>query len=282
MSDTITKVQLPSMELFALEMEELYTEAYKIGVNGITVAKYNLSMKYLDKQDIQVVKYGPRKYAPASVRELQLRTPNYYRGVETDGVGDPFEGCRARHVVGQDSWMEIKTTSTEEIVATYDMSGAERIDLCRKVCMYCTSKYDRNLMSKEKAAKEFGELEYDTASIFVSAKALALQMGRSYAATLARNTIEPSIEQISEEIQASNSKGIELGKFCVIHGSVKYKDSIPQDHESIERYFEKPTAYANQKEYRFLLMWNMMPEQEDELRITLPLGTQECEIWGLE
>ena len=225
--------------------------------------------KYLGAEghsDVPVIKYSARSYAPALCDKLALRTPNYYRTLETEspGLGDPLEGCRITHESADGSEL-ILTSSTEGTSIVLDAGGVIRTDGCFKTFLYCASLYqDDNVMSRERASTIFGQ-DYTHGSVFQSSKQLAHQIIKSFAATVSRSMLE----------NAQPAEGKSFAGTCawIVHGPVQYlRDSSPTLRR-IESLFTKTDdeVYRNQNEYRFWVGFSNTPVQSDEATLSLPL-----------
>ena len=217
------------------------------------------------ESDVPVIKYSTERFAPALSGELRLKTPNYYRGLESGapGLSDQFEGCRFSHHWGPGSEMVVTPEDGSGRKFVFDAGGATTIDLCTKTFMYCTSlDSESNLLSLEKAAALY-EPDYTHGSAFRNSKELAQHILKSFAATISRlmlDATEPSGEESFARTYA-----------WIVHGPVRYLPDVDMGIRGIESYFTKPDTYRDQNEYRFWVGFNDTPVQSDKAEILLPM-----------
>ena len=215
------------------------------------------------ESDVPVIKYSTERFAPALCGELRLKTPNYYRGLETGtpGLSDPFEGCRFSHQWGPGSEMVMTPVDGSGRKFVFDASGATTIDLCTKTFMYCTSlDSESNLLNLEKAADLY-EPDYTHGSAFRNSKELAQHILKSFAAIISRLMLDVA-EPSGEESFARNYAWI-------VHGPVRYLPDVDMGIRGIESYFTKPDMYRAQNEYRFWFGFNDTPVQSEKAEILL-------------
>ena len=231
----------------------------------------DLFEQYLGDEEysnVPVVKYSTEEFAPALCGELRLKTPNYYRGLETGGAGlsDQFEGCRFSHQMGPGSEMVMTPQDGRGSRFVFDASGATMIDPCTKTFMYCTSlDSESNLLSLEKA-KDFYRSDYTHGSVFKSAKQVAQRILEGFAAAIGRPMLEATEPNGEESIARTYA--------WVVHGPVRYLSEVDMGIQRIESYFTKPDTYREQNEYRFWVGLMDNPPQKDEatLLISIPNG----------
>ena len=220
------------------------------------------------ESDVSVTKYSTKDNAPAICRQLRLRTPNYYRGLETGAPGlyDQFEGCRFSHRFETGSEMVMTPADGSGISFTFDASGATQVDLCTKTFMYCTSlDSERNLLDLEKANALYGP-DYTHGSVFKNAKQLAQDILTVFVKTISRDMLEKAEPDGEESFARAHA--------WMVHGPVRYLPDMDMRIKGIESYFTKPDLYRNQNEYRFWLGFSNTPSQKDEaeLLIFIPDG----------
>ena len=162
---TVTSIDLPCPILMevarsvAVEDNHLYA-FWNEGeyVSGTTIRlDVDVFEKYLGDEkhaDAPIVKYSAKGHAPALGGSLRLRTPNYYRSleIESPGLRDPLEGCRASHEwpIGSQLKMNALGEGTSIVL---DASGANRTDGCFKTFMYCCSLHENNRLLTRGIAK---------------------------------------------------------------------------------------------------------------------------------
>ena len=220
------------------------------------------------KSDVPVIKFSTKSNAPALCGQLRLRTPNYYRGLETGAPGlyDQFEACRFSHRFGTGSEMVMTPEDGSGRSFVFDASGAAKIDLCTKTFMYCTSlDPEGNLLDLEKANALYGP-DYTHGSVFKNAKQLAQRILMAFAATISRSMLEGAEPDGENRFPGHYA--------WIVHGPVRYLPDVDMRIEGIESYFTKPDLYRNQNEYRFWVGFSNTPSQKDEaeLLISIPDG----------
>ena len=220
------------------------------------------------KLDVPVIKFSTKSNAPALCGQLRLRTPNYYRGLETGAPGlyDQFEGCRFSHRFETGSKMVMTPEDGSGRSFVFDASGATKIDLCTKTFMYCTSLYsESNLLNLEKVNALYGP-DYTHGSVFKNAKQLAQDILMTFAKTVSRCMLEKAEPDAKESFARAYA--------WMVHGPVHYMPDVDMRIEGIESYFTKPDSYRNQNEYRFWVGFSNTPSQKDEaeLLISIPDG----------
>ena len=218
--------------------------------------------------DVPVIKYSTERFAPALCRQLRLRTPNYYRGLEigASGLYDQFEGCRFPHRFGTGSEMVMTPNDGSGRKFVFDASGATKIDLCTKTFVYCTSSYsESSVLGLEKANTLYGP-DYTHGSVFKNAKQLAQGMLMAFAEAVAPPMLDAA-EPNGEESFARTYAWI-------VHGPVRYSPDADMGVQGIESYFTKPDTYRDQNEYRFWVGLKDNPSQKDEaeLLVFIPEG----------
>ena len=249
--------------LDVLRGEGTYASGNKIQFEVALFEKY---MGAEGHSDVPIIKYSTRSYAPALCDEIRLRTPNYYRTLETDspGLGDPLEGCRITHESADGSEL-IVTSSTEGTSIVLDAGGANRTDGCFKTFMYCASLHqDDNVLTRESARTIFGP-DYTHGSVFQSSKQLAHQIIKSFAATVSRSMLENA--------EPAEGKSFAGAWAWIVHGPVQYLPNSSPTLRRIESLFAKTDdeVYRNQNEYRFWVGFSNTPVQSDEATISLPV-----------
>ena len=228
----------------------------------------DLYEQYLGDEEysnLPVVKYSTERFTPALCNQLRLRTPNYYRGLETGAAGlyDQFEGCRFPHRFGTGSKMVMTPEDGSGKRFVFDASGATKIDLCTKTFMYCTSlDSESNLLDLEKATVLYGS-DYTHGSVFKNAKQLAQGILEAFAKAVGRPMLEVA-EPDGEESFARTYAWI-------VHGPVRYLPDVDMGMKGIESYFTKPDMYRNQNEYRFWVGLNDNPSQKDEAELLISI-----------
>ena len=225
--------------------------------------------KYLgdeEHSDVSIVKYSTQRHAPALCHNLRLRTPNFYRTLETGspGLGDPFEGCRVSHewAIGSQLTMTPSTGGTSIIL---DASGANRTDGCFKTFMYCCSRYQSNhVLTRESAGHIFSQ-DYTHGSVFPSSRELAKHIIAAFAATVGRAMLENA--------EPTEDNSFARAHAWIVHGPVRYLADTSPKFRTIESLFTKPDdeIYRNQNEYRFWVGFSGTPVQSDNAAITLPV-----------
>ena len=273
----VTGIDLPCPILIEVALS-VAVEDHHLGVcrneaeydSGRTIRlDVDLFEKYLgdeEHSDVPIVKYSTESHAPALCNNLRLRTPNYYRTLETGspGLGDPLEGCRVSHESPIGSQL-IMTPSAEGTSIILDASGANRTDGCFKTFMYCCSLHRNNhVLTRESARDIFGQ-DYTHGSVFPSSKELAKHIIAAFAATVGRLMLE----------NAEPAEGDSFARACawIVHGPVKYFADTSPNFRTIESLFMKPNddIYRNQNEYRFWVGFSDTPVQSDDAAIALPV-----------
>ena len=225
---------------------------------------------------VSVTKYSTKSKAPALCGQLQLRTPNYYRGVETktSGLSDPFEGCRFPHRLGTGSEMVMTPEDGSGRCFVFDASGATKIDLCTKTFMYCTSlDSESNLLDLEKANALY-DPDYTHASVFKNASQLAQRILMTFAKVISRCMLEKA---------EPDGEGSPARAYAwMVHGPVRYLPDVDMRIQGIESYFTKPDSYRNQNEYRFWVGFSDTPSQEDEAQMLIGIPDGMATIVALE
>ena len=236
--------------------------------------------KYLSGEghsDVPIIKYSTKSHAPALCDKLRLRTPNYYRTLETEspGLGDPLEGCRISHESAEGSELTL-TSSTEGTSIMLDAGGANRTDGCFKTFMYCSSIHqDNRVLTRERAGTIFGE-DYTHGSVFDSSKKLARHIIKCFAATVSRSMLENS--------EPADAKSFASACAWIVHGPVQYLQDTSPKLQAIESLFTKPydDIYRNQNEYRFWVGFSNTPVQSDEATVSLPVPKDSATVVELE
>ena len=257
-----TSVLSKSNYLGRAEAQAEYDSGNKLHIDIDLFEQYLGDEEY---SDVPVIKYSTERFAPALCGELRLKTPNYYRGLETGAprLSDQFEGCRFSHQWGPGSEMVMTPKDGSGKRFVFDASGATTIDLCSKTFMYCTSlDSESNLLGLEKANTLYGPC-YTHGSAFQSSKELAQHILKSFMATISRSMLDVA-EPNGEESFASTYAWI-------VHGPVRYLPDVGVGIQGIESYFTKPDMYRNQNEYRFWVGFNDTPSQKDEATISISI-----------
>ena len=228
------------------------------------------------ESDVSVTKYSTKSNAPALCGQLGLRTPNYYRGLETEasGLSDPFEGCRFPHRFGTGSEMVMTPEDGSGRSFVFDASGATKIDLCTKTFMYCSSlDSESNLLDLEKANALYGP-DYTHGSVFKNAKQLAQRILITFAKVISRCMLEKA---------EPDGEGPPVKAYAwMVHGPVRYLPDVDLRIAGIESYFTKPDSYRNQNEYRFWVGFSDTPSQEDEPHMLIGIPDGMATIVALE
>ena len=270
----IDNIGLPDMILLEVQTSVLVESNYRGEVQysaeydsgnklRLDIELYEQCLGDEEYSDVPIIKYSTERFAPALCGGLRLKTPNYYRGLETGapGLSDQFEGCRFSHQWGPGSEMVMTPEDGSGRRFVFDASGATTIDLCTKTFMYCTSlDSESNLLSLEKAADLY-EPDYTHGSAFRNSKELAQHILKSFAAIISRSILdvaEPSGEESFARTYA-----------WIVHGPVRYLPDVDMGIRGIESYFTKPDMYRAQNEYRFWVGFNDNPVQSEKAEILL-------------
>ena len=107
---TVTSIDLPCPILIevahSIAVEDNLLDVLRSEGTYASGSKIQLEVALFEKylggeghSDVPIIKYSTKSHAPALCDKLRLRTPNYYRTLETEspGLGDPLEGCRISH-----------------------------------------------------------------------------------------------------------------------------------------------------------------------------------------
>ena len=225
---------------------------------------------------VSVVKYSTEGNAPALCGQLRLRTPNYYRGLETGAPGlyDQFEGCRFSHRFETGSEMVMTPEDGSGRSFVFDAGGATKIDLCTKTFMYCTSlDSDCNLLDLEKANALYGP-DYTHGSVFKNAKQIAQGILMAFAKAVSRSMLEVAKPNGEESFARAYA--------WMVHGPVRYLPEVDMRIEGIESYFTKPDSYRNQNEYRIWVGFSDTPSQNDEAQMLVGIPDGMATVVALE
>ena len=263
---------LEVQRVIAVDYHRLEVLRLKAEDNDGSTMKLSIRLfeKYLGHElhaDMRIIKYSTKGHAPAFCDSLRLRTPNYYRRLETAGPGleDTLEGCRLSHVFQSGSHMTISPVEGDGPSLTFDMSGANKTDGCHKTFMYCCSLYDRShVLTRTRAKAIFGQ-DYTHGSVFQSSKKLAQHIVRSFSATIGREMLK----------SADPIEGHSLLRAYawVVHGPIEYLPDPNSKYGAIESFFTKPddAIYRQQNEYRFWVGFSGTPAQSHDATIILPV-----------
>ena len=214
--------------------------------------------------DVPVIKYSKERFAPALIHAVRLKTPNYYRGLEAaPGLYDQLEGCRYSHRFGPGSNLVITPADGSGGRLKYDASGANKIDLCTKTFMYCTSSGSESNLLDLKEVNALFDPRYTHGSAFRSSKELARSILTTYGPTICHSILEVAQPVAEESFARANA--------WMVHGPVRYLPEADMGLGGIASYFTKPDIYRNQNEYRFWLGFSRTPVQSDEATISLPI-----------
>lgn len=274
---TVTSIDLPCPILldvaFSVAIEDHHLGALRNEAeydSGRTVRlDVDVFEKYLgdeEHSDVPIVKYSAKSHAPAFCNSLRLRTPNYYRTLETasPGLVDPLEGCRVSHEWTTGSQLTVNAPA-EGTSFVLDASGANRTDGCFKTFMYCCSLHENSRVLARETAKEIFGQDYTHGSVFPSSKELARHIVSTFAATIGRAMLE-NAEPVEDDSLATACAWI-------VYGPVKYLADMSPKLHTIESLFTKPDdeIYRNQNEYRFWVGFSRTPVQSDDAAVTLPV-----------
>ena len=231
------------------------------------VALFEKYLGDVDHSDVPIIKYSAKNYAPALCNSLRLRTPNYYRTLETDSPGlvDPLEGCRVSHRFEDGSELSMNSMRDDTSIVL-DAGGAHRKDGCFKTFMYCASLFQGNrAITLEHARCIFGQ-DYTHGSVFQSSRQLARHILKSFAVTIGNSMLESAKPPEGQLMEASAAAWI-------VHGPVQYLKETNPMLQGIESLFSKTdhAIYRNQGEYRFWVGFSNTPVQSDEATISLPV-----------
>lgn len=274
----VTSIDLPCPILLEVETS-IAVEEHRLGGLGIegtyasgTKVQFDVALfeKYLGGEglsDVPIIKYSTKSYAPALCNSLRLRTPNYYRTLETasPGLVDPLEGCRISHEWSEGSEL-VMTSSEDGTSIILDVSGAKRTDGCFKTFMYCSSLYQEDHVFTRGNVRAIFDEDYTHGSVFRSSRQLAHHIVRSFATTVSRAMLE------SADPGGGNSL---VSSACawIVHGPVQYLQDASSALATVGSLFSKADVeiYRNQREYRFWVGFSNTPVQSDEATISLPL-----------
>ncbi len=273
---TITSIDLPCPILievsFSVAVEENLSEVVELEYAYPSGREVRLEITLFEKfigdkelSDVPVIKYSSERFAPALCNSIRLRTPNYYRTLESkySGLGDPLEGCGVPHLFSPKTKMTVTSEDGPSLV--FDASGARKTDSCSKAFMYCTSLYSSGQILSQDTAREMLDEEYTYGSVFPSSSRLATHILKAFAGTIGRSMLNG--EEPAEEGSLAHAYA------WIVHGPVNYsnnRDFIPPRIESL---FTKPDEdiYRVQEEYRYWVGFSDTPAQSDEATIRLPI-----------
>lgn len=263
--EVLTSVLVESNFVGRIQASAKYESGTELGID---VDLYEVYFGADGKSDVPVTKYSKQCHAPALSGQLLLRTPNYFRGLESEAPGlyDEFEGCRFSHQWGPGSEMVITPQDGSGRRFVFDASGATAIDLCTKTFMYCTSlDSESNLLDLDKANALYGP-DYTHGSMFKNAKQLAQGILTAFAEVVSRSMLD--------EAEPDGENGVARYYAWMVHGPVRYVPDVDIGVKGIECYFTKPDKYRNQNEYRFWVGFRDNPPQKDEaeLLVFIPDG----------
>lgn len=285
---SITSIDMPCSILLdvlgSVVVEENYMDTLRATCTYESGQKIHLNVQLFEKRmgnenslDVPVIKYSSKDHAPALNKSIRLRTPNYYRTLESSssGLGDPLEGCRVTHELSSGSQM-VMTASTGESFL-FDCTAARKTDSCFKTFMFCTSIfYENRLLPQNVTAGTFGEA-YTHGSVFLSSKELARHIVTHFAFVVSdsmlKNEESTNKEPTNEELTANSSAWI-------VHGPVNYEVSNESIPPTISSLFTKPDkeVYRIQDEYRFWVGFSNTPVQADEATIALSVDSLEPDL----
>ena len=262
--EVATSIAVEEHRLGVLRCEGRYASGSKVQLEVALFEKY---LGDEGRSDVPIIKYSTMSYAPALCNSLRLRTPNYYRTLETasPGLTDPLEGCRISHEWSEGSEL-IMTSSEDGTSIVLDAGGANRTDGCFKTFMYCSSLYQEDhVLSRENVRAIFDE-DYTHGSMFPSSRQLAYHIVRSFAKTVSYAMLESA---------APGGGNSFLSSACawIVHGPVQYLHGPDSVLATVGSLFSKADVevYRNQREYRFWVGFSNTPVQSDEATISLPL-----------
>ena len=144
---TVTSIDLPCPILIevahSIAVEDNFLDVLRSEGTYASGSKIQLEVALFEKylggeghSDVPIIKYSTKSHAPALCDKLRLRTPNYYRTLETEspGLGDPLEGCRISHESAEGSELTL-TSSTEGTSIMLDAGGLiEQMAVLRRLC----------------------------------------------------------------------------------------------------------------------------------------------------
>ena len=228
----------------------------------------------------QLLKLSERRIAPYRGRELWLRTPAYYRRIESPNTKptDPHDGFLTKDAT---PWMRRAMTSKvgpiENLNATMTFSSHQ------EPWVYCTSIPPTN----EAEWRELGERfpEYDAMTAIRDPNSFAVQLGIDFAFSVQESThvgLSP-IEKWAYD-QSSYTVPLWEGKhridkvIRVYHGPVVYEDqsgvlgSVEEvvDSSMVPKgWFTKKKGFSGEREYRFAVSPLGKPREDTfKLRIS--------------
>ena len=247
-----------------IRIEATYASGIKVEFNVALFEKY-LGDEGLS--DVPIIKYSAKSYAPALCNSLRLRTPNYYRTLETPSPGlvDPLEGCRISHEWSEGSEL-VMTSSEDGTSIVLDAGGANRTDGCFKTFTYCSSLYQENHAFTRDNVRAIFDEDYTHGSVFPSSRQLARYIVRSFATALSQKMLE------NAEPSGDNSFWANACAW-IVYGPVQYLPDTGPVLATVGSLFSKAEVeiYRNQREYRFWVGFSNTPVQSDEATISLPL-----------
>ena len=228
----------------------------------------------------QLLRLSERQNAPYRGSEVWLRTPAYYRRIESPGTKptDPHDGFLTKDAT---SWMRRALTSNlgliENVNATMTFSSHQ------EPWVYCTSIPPTNEAGWRELRERFHE--YDAMTVIRDPNCFAVQLGIDFAVSVQESThvdLSPmekwAYEQSSYAVPLWEGKHRIDKIIRVYHGPVVYEDqsgvlgSVEEvvDSSMVPRgWFTKKKGYSREREYRFAVSTLGKPREDTfKLRIS--------------
>ena len=230
----------------------------------------------------QLVKLSERHTAPYRGGELWLRTPAYYRRIESSDTKptDPHDGLLTKDVT---PW--VRRASALRVGAIESLNATMTFSANQEPWVYCTSILPTNEAEWKELTDRFPK--YDAMTAIGDPTSFAVQLGIDFAFNV-QKSIHVDLDPTEKRAYAQSSYRVPLWEgehhidkvVRVYHGPVVYEDQsgvLGSAEEVVDSsmvpkgWFTKKTKFSGEREYRFAVSTLGEPRKDT---FKLPISNQ--------